>query len=1168
MRNIRLVFCRRYSIMKKFFLLIFFIPSLLFAQQSLRLPSILSDHMLLQQNSEINFWGWCDPRTTVRILPEWSKDTIVVKANEKAKWGTILKTPASGGPYSIKVWVKGKSITVNDVMIGELWLCSGQSNMEWNVEKGIMDAKEAMPGCYNNQIRFFFVEKATADYPQDDCKGYWKVCEPESMRWFSAVGYFFGKKLNEELKVPVGLINSNWGGTAAETWTPEHLIRKSSVLYEAAKHLIPSTGWDNSIGTTFNAMIHPLLDTKIAGVIWYQGEANCPNAHNYSELLKTMIQGWRDSFRANLPFYYVQIAPYLRYPIPYSAAIIREQQEKVQSLERTGMVVVSDLVDNLNDIHPRYKKDVGKRLANYALAETYGKKTPKYRFATFKEQKIEQNKIRISFNDVSEGLTFKGEAIEGLEIAGEDQVFVEAKGKIDGKTNTLLVESSKVKLPKYVRYAFGNGSTGNLFDKTGLPLAPFRTDNIFYDLSPVQNKSAVQQQAPSTQITPSAGSVNATIPLPLKSAAPRGEGPLALPFLRNGVMGSAYVFGSEQPDLFVSGNAKTSALYLCKWLRNNEKGVPVFDRPVLLKSYFSPKGTVFETNDGVIHGLWLKKDVVVHSIFDRGTLSFNIQKEIKLPELPTEPNSISAFPNADGSVDLVLEVRGFGIPAKYGNQNPSTVEWRPFDEAGIATTAFNYTYLYSLHLKKFMEGNVEYVQQATKTDKEVYATMVNTSPVNFGDGRTHDLITGSRMGIFPYYRQEGSKKELLYEHRRYMADEDGNMLRHPSVSASVCAYPESKGGITHIISGGEGAVYFYRFTGKFTENGDPVFKSPVPVLQEKADLYAGTLPVPSSYDWDGDGIQDLIVGNSEGFILFFKNTGTNENPAFLPGERVQAGGVDIQIQAGYSGSVQGTPESRWGYVSPTVVDWTGDGLPDIIVGDITGNYTIYVNRGTPTHPVLEAARSMYCDGIELHGMWRSRAAIGRFGGRLAMAIVDGDDHFHLYWRIDDYNVEDGGKLLLTDGSPIITSAEPAGGTGRCKLDFFDYDADGKLDLVIGNGRRSAIPNMKTGYPLPVLGTKTLGTPLFMKNVGTANNPVFEHPFPFCIDNVGILQPGGSHESGAIGTILGGGNQRNLIVGNEIGRLYLIQGNQLKLMEHDEAKKYYNKPNPLFEKHQE
>jgi sialate O-acetylesterase len=468
--------------MKKILIVLLFIPYVLFAQQSLRLPSILSDHMLLQQNSKVKFWGWCDPRTTIKIVTEWNKDTIILKASEKAKWETTLNTPGSGGPYTIKVLTKGKNITINDVMLGELWLCSGQSNMEWNVEKGMIDAKEALADCQNNGIRFFFVEKATADYPQDDCKGYWKVCDSESMRWFSSVGYFFGEKLNDKLNVPIGLINSNWGGTDAGTWTPGNEIINSEKLTDALKYLVKSTGWDNTPGSTYNAMIYPLLKMKIAGVIWYQGEANCPNAYTYSELLTTMIQSWREKFQINLPFYYVQIAPYQKYPIPFSAAIIREQQEKVQALENTGMVVISDQVDDLNNIHPKYKKEVGNRLANYALAVTYGKETPKYRFATIKEQRVENQKIRIYFNDAECGITFKGDKIEGLEIAGEDKIFHAANGKIDAKTNTMLVELKEVNKPLYVRYAFGNGIIGNLFDKTGLPVAPFRTDEIVYNL--------------------------------------------------------------------------------------------------------------------------------------------------------------------------------------------------------------------------------------------------------------------------------------------------------------------------------------------------------------------------------------------------------------------------------------------------------------------------------------------------------------------------------------------------------------------------------------------------------------------------------------------------------------------------------------------------------------
>ena len=655
---------------------------------------------------------------------------------------------------------------------------------------------------------------------------------------------------------------------------------------------------------------------------------------------------------------------------------------------------------------------------------------------------------------------------------------------------------------------------------------------------------------------------NDSLYTPLKSASKEGLGPLSLPYLRNNLMGSAYVFKAEQPDLFVCGNTRSSDLYLFKWLRNDEKGVPVFDSPMEIHGFFTEKGTIFQTkDDGLIHGLWLKNDSLIHTLFNRENLSFDVKEKIKLPKLPSAVNSISAIQMKNGGVELILELQGFRFPGKYGNQNPSSANWRPYDEAGISSSGFNYTYLYRIEYPNLLSGVPKNIKQVTSTNKEVLYRMMNTAPVNLGSGHSNDLITGSYLGIFPYYQIMGNENPV-FSKQRFMVDEEGNMLRHPSVSASVCAYPDRKTGFSNLIAGGEGALYFYRFTGKFTKSGSPIFKNPTPVLQKNADLYAGTLPVPTAVDWDGDGMLDLVVGNSEGFVLFFKNIGDDENPAFLPGERIKTEGKEIHIQAEYSGSIQGTSESRWGYLSPTVIDWTGNGLPDVIMGDVTGNYTIYLNKGTKTKPLLDDPKPLYCNGLQLHGMWRSRAAVGDFGGRKAMAIIDGTDQFHLYWKIDDYNVEDGGKILMPDGSTINTSAEPAGGTGRCKLDFFDFDGDGKLDFIIGNGRRSAIPNKQTGYPLPILGDKTLGTPLFMRNVGTANKPVFEHPSPFNLEGVGLLQPGGSHESGAIGTTLGGGNRKNLIVGNETGQLFLLPGKQLSLMSQEEAMKYKNKPNPL------
>lgn len=471
---------------KKLSTLLFFITlfSLVQAQKPLlRLPSILGDHMVLQQNAEVKFWGWSSPGTKVKIVPEWSKDTLVTVTMNTAKWETYLTTPPAGGPYSIQVFGFKKSITLEDVLIGELWLCGGQSNMDWSAERGIVDAIEEIPNSANSQIRLFCMEKATADYPQDDCKGSWEVCSPESMRTFSAVGYFFGKNLQNTLKMPVGLIHSNWGGTAAETWTPYSTLEQYPDLVTAQQQLTPSKGWDNTIGSTYNAMVHPITPMKLAGIIWYQGEANCPNAYTYSELQQTMVQSWREKFQANLPFYYVQIAPYERYPIPYSAALVREQQEKAMAQDKTGMVVVSDLVDDIRDIHPRYKKQVGIRLSNWALAETYGLSTPKYKHARLKETRIEKNKIQALFSDLEGGLVCPDKVITYLEIAGADGVFYPADGQISKKGHSLWLSAKQVKEPKYVRYAFANGAIGNLFDVSGLPIAPFRTDNEVFDLS-------------------------------------------------------------------------------------------------------------------------------------------------------------------------------------------------------------------------------------------------------------------------------------------------------------------------------------------------------------------------------------------------------------------------------------------------------------------------------------------------------------------------------------------------------------------------------------------------------------------------------------------------------------------------------------------------------------
>ncbi|OAM90309.1 VCBS repeat-containing protein [Termitidicoccus mucosus] len=642
--------------------------------------------------------------------------------------------------------------------------------------------------------------------------------------------------------------------------------------------------------------------------------------------------------------------------------------------------------------------------------------------------------------------------------------------------------------------------------------------------------------------------------LPLKSAAPRGLGPVAVrDTLTHVVLGTARVYGSAQPDLFVLGGRKPVTVNLFKWLRTSDDGAPVFAPPVQVEAPFSARAFVFQTPDGVTHALWHSGKEVRRAVFDPRALAFMPANTIALPDLPAGIQGVAALPNPDGSCELILEFNGDSTPKGNTGKNASSPDWRPYDAAGISTQGMRYRFLAAAHIESPAATAATHVRQISPTRREVYWGMHQITPVDLGDGRERGLVTGGRLGVFTYY-PNADPSGLVTPRRAFVVGRDGNILRHPSVSAGVMAYPRHGAadqaggrGLSDLIAAGEGGLYFYKFTGEFTTAGSPIYEDPSPLLQENADLYAGTLPAPSVCDWDGDGVLDFLVGNSEGFVLFFKNIGTNAAPAFLPGERMRAAGRDIHLQAGYSGSVQGTPEARWGYNSPTVFDWNGDGLPDIIMGDITGNYTLYLNRGAPGAPRLDAVLPLYCDGLDLHGTWRCRAAVARLGGRIALVIVDGDDQFHLYWRIDDRNVADGGKLTLADGSLIDTSYDPAGGTGRCKLSFFDADADGLPDLVIGTGRRSAIPDKKRGWPMPSLGQRTLGTPLLMRNTGTLEKPVFATPVPFVHKSIGVIQPGGSHERGAVLTELGGDGP-NLLTANEGGQLFLYLGKNFKARE--------------------
>jgi sialate O-acetylesterase len=445
---------------------------------NIRLPAVISSGMVLQQNSTAKLWGWCNPGEKIAITTSWNNRTDSATGTGGAKWQVAIQTPAAGGPFTITL--KGQNtIVLSDVLIGEVWVCSGQSNMEWSWMNKLDETGEPAT-CYNPNIRFFHIPKTTADYPQDDCAAKWTICDSNTLKSFSAVGYFFGKKLNKDLHVPIGLINSSWGGTPAEVWTPDSMVNNDAVLKAASAKINLSNWWPRQPGATYNAMIAPITNFAIAGAIWYQGEGNTTTASTYTQLLTTMIDAWRKAWNKEFPFYLVQIAPF-KYGDRNIGALLREAQTKAMTHPQTGMVVITDLVSDTGNIHPTNKHDVGDRLARWALHDTYKIDTVVYKSPMYKSMEVKKGKVYVQFDNAPNGLMAKGKTITELYVAGSDQQFYPAEAKIE--KDKLIVWSKQVKEPVAVRFAFANTAIGNLFSKEGLPVNPFRTDNWDVDTS-------------------------------------------------------------------------------------------------------------------------------------------------------------------------------------------------------------------------------------------------------------------------------------------------------------------------------------------------------------------------------------------------------------------------------------------------------------------------------------------------------------------------------------------------------------------------------------------------------------------------------------------------------------------------------------------------------------
>jgi sialate O-acetylesterase len=439
------------------------------AQAEVRLPHVIADNMVLQRDMPIRLWGWADAGEHVTVT--LADHTATCIAADDGTWKATLPKLSAGGPHTLTV-VGTNKLEVANVLIGEVWVCSGQSNMSWVMVHKTTDFDAEIAAADHPQIRLFTAPEKSTDQPADDIESQWYVCSPKTVGYFSAVAYYFGRELHKELNVPVGLVVSAVPGTRIEDWTADEGIA-------AVPELKDQQQFGN--GRLFRGMIHPLLPMSMRGVIWYQGEGNVGDGFLYYHRMRGLVAGWRQLWQlGDFPFYYVQIAP-LNWggkPVDQQAEIW-EAQTAALAIANTGMAITNDIVHHVSDAHPRNKRDVGKRLALWALNKTYGKSDVKYSGPLYKSMQVEGDKIRIAF-DYAKGLTARdGKPLNWFTIAGADNKFVPAEATIEN--DTVLVHANEVPRPQHVRFAWHQIAQPNLMNAAGLPAGAFRTDG------PMQN---------------------------------------------------------------------------------------------------------------------------------------------------------------------------------------------------------------------------------------------------------------------------------------------------------------------------------------------------------------------------------------------------------------------------------------------------------------------------------------------------------------------------------------------------------------------------------------------------------------------------------------------------------------------------------------------------------
>ncbi|HRY50862.1 MAG TPA: sialate O-acetylesterase [Candidatus Paceibacterota bacterium] len=474
------------------------------AWANVRLPALFTDHMVLQQEKAIPVWGWADEGETVTV--RFRQQTVSTVARG-GKWMVRLQPEKPGGPDSLTVSANNQ-VSMDDVLVGEVWICSGQSNMEWPLSRSYQPEAD-IQSATNAKIRLFTVPKLKAKTPVKDVKASWKVCQPDEAKNFSAVGYYFGRALQRDCAVPIGLIHTSWGGSPAEVWMSEDVLTQNPeyrrdildtypaawrkyqeqvAAYEKEKAELEAQGKKIQRGRPwglwrptelYNGMIAPLIPYAIRGAIWYQGESNAGRAHQYRTLFPDMIRNWRrDWGQDDFTFLAVQLAPYMKIqeqPAESAWAELREAQWlATQVLPNVGMAVITDVGDP-QDIHPTKKVPVGERLALAARGIAYGEKIT-YSGPIYRRMVARGNQAILSFRHVGKGLHAPDGELKGFAVCGPDRHFYWAQAKIEGRR--VVVSCPEVKRPVAVRYGWADCPVVNLWNKDGLPASPFRTDDF------------------------------------------------------------------------------------------------------------------------------------------------------------------------------------------------------------------------------------------------------------------------------------------------------------------------------------------------------------------------------------------------------------------------------------------------------------------------------------------------------------------------------------------------------------------------------------------------------------------------------------------------------------------------------------------------------------------